>query len=86
MRFSNIMLTSFLVLFLSTNSVFSQDIFDAVQKGDIEKIKKLLVENPESVNLKNDNNSSPLLHAVQQKKNNHRRSPCRKMSKGQRAK
>jgi ankyrin repeat protein/L-ascorbate metabolism protein UlaG (beta-lactamase superfamily) len=50
------------LVFISAIPLFSQDIFQAAEKGDLDMVKALLKKNPQLVNAKTkDDNSSPLI-------------------------
>jgi uncharacterized protein len=56
---------NFLVLFcLFFSDIKSQDIFDAVRKGNLDRLKVLYQLNPDTINSKNGNEFTPLILAV----------------------
>jgi glyoxylase-like metal-dependent hydrolase (beta-lactamase superfamily II) len=52
------------ILFIFSISAFSQDIIRAINQGDLEQVKTLLEKNPELLNIKDNNGSTLLHHAV----------------------
>ena len=58
------LVTILFALFVLIVPALSQDIHNAVKKGDLEKVKRLLEKNPELVNAKDSNGSPPLLYAL----------------------
>lgn len=58
----------FLCLLVFGFSVFGQSIHEAVQKGDIKTVKKLLEDNPQLVNKENDSRTPLHIAAMQGKK------------------
>jgi len=49
-----------IVMLLTSGTVTSQDLYSAVAEGDLVAVKEILAENPEMLNLKNENEFTPI--------------------------
>jgi len=62
-RISNVSLL-FVILFIITINIQAQEIFDAISKGDLAKVKELIEKDPQLLNARNARQSTPLHVAV----------------------
>jgi ankyrin repeat protein len=62
-RISNVSLF-FVILFMITINIHAQEIFDAIRKADLTKVKELVEKDPQLVKAKNARQSTPLHVAV----------------------
>ncbi len=62
-KFSNVCIF-FIILFLVTVNIQAQEIFDAIRKGDLSKVKELVEKDPELLKTRNARQSTPLHVAV----------------------
>jgi ankyrin repeat protein/L-ascorbate metabolism protein UlaG (beta-lactamase superfamily) len=65
MNFKTIFILVILILFFFAVTLFGNDIHDAIQKGDVAKVKTLISNNKELINMKSEKGQTPLHLAVQ---------------------
>ena len=64
MNKSTSILKVLVITFLFSQSIYAQDIFEAIRNGDIAKVKELVEKDPQLLKAKNVNQSAPLHVAV----------------------
>ncbi len=65
MNFKTIFILVFLILFFFALTLLGNDFYDAIQKGDVAKVKTLIAKDKELINMKSEKGQTPLHFAVQ---------------------